>query len=72
MIKGSNETTDIEAKGQKVRFLGILLASLGSNVLANYLPGKVVRATRPGGGKIRAVKEELEWDRIFNSVSYFN
>ena len=45
LIKGVRETIKDEAKKQKVRFLSILLGTLGAGLLGNLLAGKqVIRA----------------------------
>ena len=40
LIKGVSETIQIEAKEQKVGFLGMLLGALGASALGNILAGK--------------------------------
>ena len=51
LIKGFSQTIKNEAKEQKGRFLGMLLGSLGANLLLNLLRGK--GTTRAGESKIR-------------------
>ena len=51
LIKGFSQTIKNEAKEQNGRFLGMLLGSLGANLLLNLLRGK--GTTRAGESKIR-------------------
>ena len=51
LIKGFSQTIKNEAKEQKGRFLGMLLGSLGANLLLNLLRGK--GTTTAGESKIR-------------------
>ena len=51
LIKGFSQTIKNEAKEQKGRFLGMLLGSLGANLLLNLLRGK--GKTTAGESKIR-------------------
>ena len=51
MIKGFSETIKNEVKGQVV-FLGMLLSTLGANLLGNMLAGKGI--IRAGEGRITA------------------
>ena len=51
MIKGFSETIKNEVKGQVV-FLGMLLITLGANLLGNMLAGKGI--IRAGEGRITA------------------
>ena len=62
MIKGFSETIKNEVKGQVV-FLGMLLSTLGANLLGNMLAGKGI--IRAGEGRTQLVKEQLELVRIF-------
>ena len=52
LIKGVSETVENEVKGQKGRFLGMLVATLGATLLGNLLAGKGI--VRSGDGVIRA------------------
>ena len=52
LIKSVSETIQNKAKGQKSRFLGILLGTLGARLLGNLLTGKGIR--RAGERIIRA------------------
>ena len=52
LIKGANETIKNEVKEQTSGFLGMLLGTLGANLLRNLLTGKGVM--RAGEGTIRA------------------
>ena len=52
LLIGVSETIQSEAKDQKGGFLGMLLGTLGANVLGNILAGK--RMNRAGEGFIRA------------------
>ena len=52
-MKGVSETTKNEAKEQKVRFLGILIGTLGASILRNLLTDK---------GKVRADKGTIRAD----------
>ena len=52
LIKSVSETIQNKAKGQKSRFLGILLGTLGARLLGNLLTGKGIR--RAGKRIIRA------------------
>ena len=63
LIKSVSKTIENKAKEQKVRFLGMLLDSLGTSVLANLLQGK---------DKLQRVKTLSEQVRIFNAFSSFN
>ena len=51
LIKGFSQTIKNELKEQKGRFLGMLLGSLGANLLLNLLRGK--GTTTAGESKIR-------------------
>ena len=52
MIKGVSETVENEVKSQKQELLGMLVATLGTNLLGNMLTRKgVLRAA--GEGTIR-------------------
>ena len=51
LIKGFSQTIKNEVKEQKGRFLGMLLGSLGANLLLNLLRGK--GTTTAGESKIR-------------------
>ena len=51
LIKGFSQTIKNEAKEQNGRFLGMLLGSLGANLLLNLLRGK--GTTTAGESKIR-------------------
>ena len=51
LIKGFSQTIKNEAKEQKGIFLGMLLGSLGANLLLNLLRGK--GTTTAGESKIR-------------------
>ena len=51
LIKGFSQAIKNEAKEQKGRFLGMLLGSLGANLLLNLLRGK--GTTTAGESKIR-------------------
>ena len=63
LIKSVSKTIENKAKEQKGRFLGMLLDSLGTSVLANLLQGK---------DKLQRVKTLSEQVRIFNAFSSFN
>ena len=52
LLKGVSETIKNEAKEQKGRFLGMLLAALCASLLGNLLTGK--GTIRPGEGNVRA------------------
>ena len=52
LIKGVSETIKNEPKGQKERFLSILLGTLGVSLLGNPLTGK--DTIRTGEGTFRA------------------
>ena len=52
LIKGVSETIKNEAKEQKVRFLSMLLGTLGTSLLGNLLTGKGVM--RKGQDTIRS------------------
>ena len=63
LIKCVTETIATEVKEQKGRFLGMLAATLGANLLGNMLLGRgVVRGGEgmipAGEGVIRAVEEQ--------------
>ena len=62
LIKGSNETTKIEAKELTSRFCGMLLGILGGSLLINLLTGK---------GIMRQVKVKLKLVRMLNAASSF-
>ena len=47
----------------------MLFAILGASLLENTLPDKGV--IKAGDGVICAVKKQLEWYRIFNSMASF-
>ena len=51
MIKGVSETVENEVKSQKQELLGMLVATLGTNLLGNMLARKGV--LRAGEGTIR-------------------
>ena len=64
LIKGIIETIKDEAKERKCGFLGMLLGTLGANLLANLLTDKRVK---------RLKITESRWRHgIFNSASFFN
>ena len=63
LIKSVSKTIENKAKEQKGRFLGMLLDSLGTSVLANLLQGK---------DKLQRAKTLSEQVRIFNAFSSFN
>ena len=52
LLKGVSETIQNEAKEKKVRFLSMLLGTLGASLLGNILSGKEMN--RAGEGFIRA------------------
>ena len=52
LLKGVNETIQIEAKEQKRGFLSMLLGTLGASLLRNLLAGKGIN--RAGEGIVRA------------------
>ena len=54
LIKGVSETIKNGAKEQDGGFFGILLDTLGTNLLGNLLTGKRAIATSQGRGTIRA------------------
>ena len=63
LMKGVSETTKNEAKEQKVRFLGILIGTLGASILRNLLTDKgKVRADK---GTIRADEGSIKADENF-------
>ena len=62
LIKGSNETTKIEAKELTSGFCGMLLGTLGGSLLINLLTGK---------GIMRQVKVKLKLVRMLNAASSF-
>ena len=49
--KGVSQTIKNEAKEQKVRFLGMLLGTLGASLLGKLFTGKVI--IRAGEGTVR-------------------
>ena len=55
LIKSVSEKVQNKAKGQKSRFLGILLGILGARLLGNLLTGKGI--IRAGERIIRAGKD---------------
>ena len=63
LIKSVSETIKSEGKVQKGGFLGILLGTLGANLLGNLLTGK---------GTIRLGEETIRAGEIFNAALSFN
>ena len=53
LIKDFSEAIKNEVKEQKRGFLGMLLGTLGANLLGNLLAG-ILDTIRAGGGTIRA------------------
>ena len=74
LIKGVSEQLKMN---QKNKLLGILLGTLGANLLGNLLTGNVVNA---GDGLIRVDEEatatsregQLDQCKIFNAASFFD
>ena len=62
LIKGSNETTKIEAKELTSGFRGMLLGTLDGSLLRNLFRDK---------GIMRQVKVKLKLVRMFNAASSF-
>ena len=62
LIKGSNETTKIEAKELTSGFRGMLLGTLDGSLLRNLFTDK---------GIMRQVKVKLRLVRMFNAASSF-
>ena len=62
LIKGSNETTKIEAKELTSGFRGMLLGTLDGSLLRNLFTDK---------GIMRQVKVKLKLVRMFNAASSF-
>ena len=62
LIKGSNETTKIEAKELTSGFRGMLLGTLDGGLLRNLFTDK---------GIMRQVKVKLKLVRMFNAASSF-
>ena len=54
LLKGVTETVQNEVKGQKGRFLSMLLGTLGSSLLGNLLTGRGVNRAKRGRGINRA------------------
>ena len=56
LLKGVTETVQDEVKGQKGRFLSMLLGTLGASLLGNLLTGRGVNRAKRGRG-INAASE---------------
>ena len=77
LIKGVSEQLKMNQKNKKIRLLGVLLGTLGANLLGNLLTGNVVNA---GDGLIRVDEEatatsregQLDQCKIFNAASFFD
>ena len=69
IFNSSSFFNESEVKIQKDGFLWMLFAILGASLLENTLPDKGV--IKAGDGVICAVKKQLEWYRIFNSMASF-
>ena len=54
LLKGVTETVQDEVKGQKGRFLSMLLGTLGASLLGNLLTGRGVKRAGKGRGINRA------------------
>ena len=65
--KGASETIENESKKQNCEFLNMFFGILGASLLGNALTGKELMMELS-----ELVKEQLEWNRIFNAVSSFN
>ena len=63
LIKGVTETFENEIKEQTGGFLGMLVATLGANLLGNMLAGK--SALRAGEGTTRASEAMIKTGQDF-------
>ena len=59
LIKGVSETIQNEAKKQEVGFLGMLLGTIGANLLENSLEGKRVKVKIPEKRVMRASEKTI-------------
>ena len=77
LLKGVTESVENEVKGQKGRFLSMLLGTLGASLLGNLLTGKgVYRAgkgkgiSRAGDGIVRAGYGRASFSALKNNMDF--